>query len=209
MQNFWCVVPPANLGNSMKLDASYWNSRYEDGTTGWDIGYVSTPLKSYFDQLTSKSLNILIPGGGNAYEAEYLYRLGFDHVYVVDISKKALENLAFRVPDFPKDQLILGDFFALQKEFDLIIEQTFFCALDPSLRLQYAEKMHALLIPDGKLVGLLFNVPLNKSEPPFGGNKAEYLSYFEPLFEIEVMEVAYNSIPPRKDRELFIKLTKK
>lgn len=193
----------------MKLDASYWNSRYEEGTTGWDIGYVSTPLKTYFDQLTSKSLHILIPGGGNAYEAEYLYHLGFNHVYVVDISKKALENLTHRVPNFPKDQLILGDFFTLQKEFDLIIEQTFFCALDPTLRSNYAEKMHSLLKPNGKLVGLLFNVPLNISEPPFGGNKDEYLSYFKPLFEIELMEAAYNSIPPRKDSELFIKLRRR
>jgi methyl halide transferase len=193
----------------MKLDSSYWNSRYEQGTTGWDIGEIATPLKIYFDQLSPKSLKILIPGGGNSYEAEYLFRQGFTNVYVIDLSQKALENFSNRVPGFPKEHLLQGDFFLLNKTFDIIIEQTFFCALHPSLRSRYAEKMHSLLKSNGKLVGLLFNVPLNTDEPPFGGNKAEYLSYFEPLFEIEIMEEAHNSIPSRKNRELFIKLRKK
>lgn len=193
----------------MKLDPSYWNLRYEQGTTGWDIGDISTPLKTYFDQLTNKSLYILIPGGGNSYEAEYLFHQGFTNVFVIDMSQKALENFSKRVPEFPKEQLIQGDFFALNQEFDIIVEQTFFCAIDPSLRSLYAEKMYALLKSNGKLVGLLFNVPLNTEEPPFGGSKTEYLSYFEPLFEIGIMEEAYNSIASRKNRELFIKLQKR
>lgn len=32
------------------------------------------PLKVYFDQLTNKDLKILIPGGGNSHEAEYLLK---------------------------------------------------------------------------------------------------------------------------------------
>lgn len=200
---------PENSVNNMKLDPSYWNLRYEQGTTGWDIGDISTPLKTYFDQLTNKNLHILIPGGGNSYEAEYLFHRGFTNVYVIDMSQKALENFSKRVPEFPKEQLIQGDFFTLHQEFDIIVEQTFFCAIDPSLRPLYAEKMYALLKSNGKLVGLLFNVPLNTDEPPFGGNKTEYLSYFESLFEIEIMEETYNSIPPRKNSELFIKLRKR
>ena len=69
--------------------------------------------------------------------------------------------------------------------------------------------MHQLLMPDGKLVGLLFNIPLNNDNPPFGGNKEEYLSLFEERFKIEKMEIAYNSIPQRAENELFFKLQKK
>jgi hypothetical protein len=90
----------------------------------------------------------------------------------------------------------------------LVIEQTFFCALDPSLRRAYAEKMHEILNPGGRLVGLLFDDPLFSDHPPFGGSKQVYLPYFEDLFEIEVMEKAYNSIAPRAGRELFISLRK-
>jgi hypothetical protein len=57
----------------MKFDKSYWEEKFIKNETGWDIGYVSTPLKEYFDQLTNKDLKILIPGSGNGYEAEYLF----------------------------------------------------------------------------------------------------------------------------------------
>ncbi|MCB0780847.1 MAG: SAM-dependent methyltransferase, partial [Flavobacteriales bacterium] len=53
----------------MDLDRDFWQQRYADGTTGWDLGAVSPPLKAYFDQLTDKDLRILIPGGGRSYEA--------------------------------------------------------------------------------------------------------------------------------------------
>ncbi|MDA0176356.1 MULTISPECIES: methyltransferase domain-containing protein [Mesoflavibacter] len=193
----------------MDLSEKYWDTRYKIDDIAWDLGQVSPPLKDYFDQLVDKNLKILIPGCGNSYEAEYLFNNGFKNVFVVDVSKTALANLAQRVPNFPKDQLIHQDFFSLNSTFDLIIEQTFFCAINPSLRSTYAKKVESLLVPDGKLVGLLFNAPLNNDKPPFGGNKAEYLNYFNPYFKINTIEEAHNSITPRMGRELFIQFHKK
>ncbi len=187
-----------------KLDQDFWTNKYQNQDMGWDIGYISTPLKEYIDQLENKDLKILIPGGGNSYEAEYLYKLGFKNVFVVDISVVPFENLLQREPNFPKENLILKDFFQLQGKYDLILEQTFFCALDPSLRKKYVEKIHELLTKDGKLVGLLFDAPLNETKPPFGGNKALYQAYFKTLFSFKYFETAYNSIPPRQGKELFI-----
>ena len=193
----------------MDLNKNFWDLRYQNNEIGWDIGYISTPLKKYIDQLTDKNIKILIPGGGNSYEAEYLHNLDFKNVFVVDISPTALTNLKSRVPDFPKNHLINIDFFKLNNSFDLILEQTFFCALTPKLRDNYVLKMNQLLRPNGKLVGLLFNIPLNKDRPPFGGTKKEYLSYFKTYFKIEIMELSYNSISERTNIELFIKLIKK
>ncbi len=193
----------------MDLNKNFWDLRYQNNEIGWDIGYISTPLKKYIDQLTDKNIKILIPGGGNSYEAEYLHNLDFKNVFVVDISPTALTNLKSRVPDFPKNHLINIDFFKLNNSFDLILEQTFFCALTPKLRDNYVLKMNQLLRPNGKLVGLLFNIPLNKDRPPFGGTKKEYLSYFKNYFKIEIMELSYNSISERTNNELFIKLIKK
>lgn len=193
----------------MNYYEAFWNHKYLSGETGWDIGHVSTPIKEYIDQLSDKDLKILIPGGGNSYEAEYLFENGFNNVFVVDISSIPLKNLAERIPSFPKENLLHADFFELEDTFDLILEQTFFCALDPSLREAYTDKMHQLLKPDGKLVGLLFNIPLNDDKPPFGGNKDEYEKLFSEKFKIEKMETAYNSIPPRAGNELFFKLRKK
>lgn len=191
------------------LDAKYWEERYLGNQLGWDIGYPSTPLKTYFDQIEDKSLKILIPGAGNAYEAEYLHQLGFQNVFVVDLAPSALTNLQERVPDFPADHLIEGNFFDHQATYDLIIEQTFFCALHPDLRSNYAIHMNRCLKPGGKLVGVLFEDDLFTDHPPYGGYRDEYRSYFEDHFRIRTMERCYNSIEPRQDRELFIILEKK
>ncbi len=193
----------------MMLDENFWDSRYQSDNTGWDLGRISTPLKEYFDQLNNKDLKILIPGGGNSYEAEYLHNKGFTNVYVVDLSKTALKNIQKRILSFPNEHLIHANFFELQDTFDLIIEQTFFCAINTDLRPKYAIKASELLNPKGKLVGLFFNVPLYDNRPPFGGNKEEYIPYFQPYFNLEIIEPCYNSVSERKDQELFIKFIKK
>ena len=196
----------------MIIDKKYWNDRYRSNQTGWDIGHISQPIKEYLDQLTNKNIAILIPGCGNAYEAEYLLKSGFKNITLVDFSELAVENLLQRFKEPAKEnkiKIVLSDFFEMNSHFDLIIEQTFFCALDPSLRKKYATKMHTLLNHNGKVAGLLFSFPLTYEGPPFGGSIEEYQKYFREFFEIQTMDICYNSIQPRKDRELFFILKKK
>lgn len=185
---------------------AYWTKRYYEENTGWDIGRPSLPLQTYIDQLADKQLKILIPGAGNAYEAEYLHQRGFEHVIVLDISKYPLEKFHHRVPGFPESQLLHSDFFALEDKYDLILEQTFFCSLEPTVenRGAYAKKMNALLHPGGKLVGVWFKHPLTAdARRPYGGSKEEYRNYLAPYFQERVFEDCYNSIPPRMGNELF------
>jgi thiopurine S-methyltransferase len=192
----------------MSLDRNYWEGRYHAGETGWDLGGPSTPLKEYLDQLENKDLKILIPGGGRAWEAEYAHRQGFRNVVVIDLTDAPFKDLLSRCPDFPQEHLIVGDFFQHEGTYDRILEQTFFCALDPALRAAYVERMHALLNPGGKLVGLLFNDTLNSDRPPFGGFAADYITLFAAWFDRYSLEPCYNSIPPRAGRELWLKATK-
>lgn len=189
------------------LSAEFWNNRYDTGQIGWDLGAPSTPLKTYFDQLVDKDLKILIPGAGNAYEAEYLHQLGFINVYVVDIAANAINSFHNRYPSFPQEQLIHADFFELEGSFDLIIEQTFFCAIDPKLRQAYVRKVHELLADNGKLIGLLFDKHF-EGGPPFGGSTVEYQQLFTPVFKKVVISPCYNSIQPRQGAEAFIKMIK-
>lgn len=186
------------------LSKDYWNNRYAENTTGWNIGKVSTPLKAYIDQLINKSSSILIPGGGNGHEAIYLSENGFTNITIVDISPIAIASLKeiFEQKGITTIQLICTDFFEFKGSYDLIIEQTFFCALDPQLREAYIKKMAELLKADGKLVGLLFNTDF-KVSPPFGGNHLDYQEQFAKHFEIIKMEPCYNSIAPRSGNELF------
>jgi len=187
----------------------FWSSRYKEGNTGWDIGYISTPIKEYVDQLSNKNLKILIPGAGNSYEAEYLFKNGFRNIWICDIAAQPIRNLKERLPEFPEDQIIHGDYFEIEEQFDLILEQTFFCALPVDRRKDYASKTSEILNHKGRICGVLFDFELTTEGPPFGGSKEEYLVYFKPFFEIEVLERCYNSIKPRQGKELFFKFIKK
>jgi hypothetical protein len=193
---------------NMQDDSKYWDNKYAENSTGWNIGFISTPLKEYFDQLNNKKIRILIPGAGNAYEAEYLHEKGFDNVFILDWSEHAVDNFIERYPSFPAENIYIEDFFEHRGEYDLIIEQTFFCSVHPSKRQEYADKVYELLKPRGRLAGLLFDDPLYNERPPYGGSKKEYEQYFKKNFKFMVFETAYNSIKPRAGRELFINLEK-
>ncbi|HAD78530.1 MAG TPA: SAM-dependent methyltransferase [Flavobacteriaceae bacterium] len=192
----------------MELNENFWNDKYITNQTGWDLKATSTPLKEYIDQLEDKNIRILIPGCGNAYEAEYLLEQGFTNITLIDISEIVVEKIKEKFKHNPNIKVLHQDFFELDGEFDLILEQTFFCALDPKLRQSYSIKMNELLAENGKLVGVLFNREFGNNTPPFGGDKTEYQTYFNDYFDFKVMENCYNSIPPRAGNELFINLKK-
>ncbi len=185
------------------LNADYWNSRHEAGDTPWNIKMPSPPITSYIDQLKDKNISILIPGAGHSHEASYLIDHGFENITVCDISEVAIQNMKLQMNTRILINYLNIDFFAIAGTFDLIIEQTFFCAIDPVLRSKYVDKMSTLLKPDGKLVGVLFGIEFPHNGPPFGGHISEYKSLFTQKLHIQTMEICYNSIHQRRGNELF------
>lgn len=192
-----------------KLDQAFWNNRWEVGKTGWDIGYASPAIVSYFKNIEDKESQILIPGCGNAYEAEELLALGFKNITILDISSEAVKRLKEKFKDCKQIEIICHDFFEHDAQYDFIVEQTFFCALTPNLRGNYVKKMYKLLRNQGKLVGLLFNKKFNREGPPFGGCKSEYQELFSQSFQLNKIEICEDSIPQRQEAELFIEFIKK
>lgn len=192
------------------LNQHYWDLRYEQNQLGWDLGAVSPPLKAYFDQLEDRSLKILIPGGGNSYEAEYLMQQGFTNVTVVDISEVVIGYLRQRFAIYLDSGLTLvhQDFFEHQGQYDLIVEQTFFCALAPAIRADYVQRMEQLLSEKGKLMGVLFDRDF-VGGPPFGGHREEYRSLMSTTLKVLTMEPCYNSVSPRMGSEVFFIAQKK
>jgi thiopurine S-methyltransferase len=193
----------------MENTQEFWQKRWLNNKTGWDIGYAAPPITDYIDTITDKNVKILIPGAGNAYEAEYLHKNGFTNVYVMDIAPKPLENFKERVKDFPGEHLLNEDFFKHTGQYDLIIEQTFFIAIEPELRGKYAFKMRELLKFGGHLTGLLiFKNEPSPGGPPYVDTKEEYLRHFEGVLNIQKFEIAQNSIKPRAGWEVFIDMVK-
>jgi methyl halide transferase len=193
-----------------KFSPTYWDQNYSSGNKiGWDIGYPSTPIKEYIDQLSDKNISILVPGAGNGYEVEYLFKNGFKQVHYMDFAPTAIENFKQRVPDFPEEQVITDDFFNHSGKYNLIIEQTFFSSLPKEKRIDYVQKIKSLLDENGKFMALLFIHDFGKDNPPFGGTETEYANLFRPCFNFIHFKTAYNSIKPRSGRELFLLLIKK
>ncbi len=191
------------------MDKSFWESRWQEKKTGWDIGYANPAICNFMEQYPNKDAAILIAGCGNAYEAEFLIKNGFTNITLIDIAETAVKNLQEKFKAEKSIRILCEDYFEHNDSYDVLIEQTFFCAINPSQRANYARKAHSLLNENGILTGVLFNREFEKAGPPFGGTKTEYVEYFKPYFDFKIFETCYNSIPQRQGSELFINLTKK
>ncbi len=191
------------------LNQQYWDSQWQQHNTRWDIGYPAPAIAQYMDQYPNKKAKILIPGCGNAYEAEYLLKKGFEDITLLDIAPTAARQLSDKFTGKNAINVICSDFFMHEGQYDLLIEQTFFCAIPPEKRSEYAQQAAQLLNKDGKMAGLLFDKTFEHEGPPFGGSSDLYKSIFEPYFYFKTIDKCHNSIEPRKDAELFIILLKK
>lgn len=94
------------------LDQNYWDERWQKNETGWDIGQASPAIVEYMKQYPNKNANILIPGCGNAYEAEFLIASGFTNITLIDIAPKAVEALKAKFTDKAQVKVLCEDFFS-------------------------------------------------------------------------------------------------
>jgi SAM-dependent methyltransferase len=190
--------------------AAYWDARYVNGETGWDLGSPSPAFMDFFSSISNKEMAVLIPGCGNAHEAAWLMESGFAQVTVLDIAPSAIHSLRARFHAVEGKQLTIvqADFFEWEGQYDLIFEQTFFCALHPDKRPAYVRQMHKLLRPNGLLIGLLFNRSFDAS-PPYGGSIDEYQALFEPYFNKVQLLPTSMSVQPRQGTELWMEWQKK
>ncbi len=187
-----------------RLDQAFWEAHWQNRSTGWDIGYPAPAIVQYMSQYADKDAAILIAGCGNAHEAEWLLAHGFGRITLLDIAPKAVERLEEKFASAGGVRVLCEDFFEHRGQYDLMLEQTFFCAIPPERRPEYVAQAAALLRPGGRIVGLLFDRIFENPGPPFGGRKDAYRALFEPLFRIHTLDACYNSIPPRAGAEVFV-----
>jgi len=183
----------------MALDKTYWENRYEQGSTGWDTGGITTPIKEYIDQLKNQNLSILIPGSGPSHEAEYIHKKGFQNIHIIDLSELVIKKFKERYPEFPNKNIHIQNIFKHSNQYDIIIEQTCFCALEPKLRNKYLKHIKSLLKPNGKFLGVLFqHKKLSETDgPPFGGDlsyyKIQLSQEWEMNFGFLLVKILFNS----------------
>jgi cyclopropane fatty-acyl-phospholipid synthase-like methyltransferase len=145
-----------------------WESRYQQGQTGWDRGAPSPNLDYWLDADLLTPCRILIPGCGNGHEVIALAEKGFD-VTAIDIAPSPINNLKKALDAKQLNAtLIQADFFTWvpEQQFDAIYEQTSLCALPPERWQAYEACLHNWLTLRGKLFAQFMQTG-KEDGPPF------------------------------------------
>lgn len=147
----------------------------------------------YFDTITPSPLLIkyieegkipkgkaLVPGCGRGYDVTAL--ASADRLVTgLEISSTAMTAAQTRLTKLVEEEgylyaaqtsFSLQNFFDLNPEkddekFDFVYDYTFLCALDPSLRYSWAQKMQEIIKPGGEVLTLIFPIVEKVGGPPF------------------------------------------
>ena len=203
------------MSQENRLDARFWEDRYQDNLTPWDLGGPAVPLVDFLASpqapVTGK---VVVPGCGRGHDALYLAEHGFE-VTGLDFAPSAVEycrqeaharGLADRAHFEQHDLFRLPPSF--NASFDYAVEHTCFCAIDPALRPHYARVIHDILKPGGKLWAI-FWAHNREGGPPYRTSAGEVRRLFSPLFEIEQLEPVRRWHSRRNGDELWGVLTRK
>ncbi len=192
---------------------NFWNQKYNNNDAQWDTGAPTPIFVNWSKTLKNSRKKILIPGCGKGHDAIFLARKNHD-IYAVDFSSKAISFLKKKSKENKVSlNAICKDFFQLNQyygEMDIILEYTFFCAINPNLRLKYIKETSRLLKNGGLFVALLLpiNKNINEGGPPYGLELDKTIKQFEKYYKVLQCKKSHLSIKPRLDSEIFVIMRK-
>ena len=187
-------------------ESDAWNQRYVEGRTGWDLGGPPPALVRVI-AAQAPGRRVLVPGAGRGHDAIAWAEAGHQ-VVAIDFAPLAVaaarENAAARGLVIEVRE---ADIFALPGElagsFDLVWEQTCFCAIPTERRGDYVQAMAAVLKPGGRIVALLWNHG-RTGGPPFDVRREDVEGLFPPAFVVERIEAVPDSAAGREPEILAV-----
>jgi methyl halide transferase len=186
-----------------------WEQLYRRGETPWEKGSPHPALIQWLNK-NPLSGSVLVPGCGFGHDVRALSAAGAE-VLGLDISPFAIAT-ARAFPRSGQESYILADFFdpgAMRGKFDWIFEHTFFCAIQPERRGEYASRIKALLEPGGRFLAIFFlNPDHDEDGPPYGCHLDELDALFSPTFQLVSDRDDLPTHPGREGRELLRMLVK-
>jgi SAM-dependent methyltransferase len=190
--------------NFMAEDEYDWQGLYEANDMRWDLGEVAPPFIKLMEAGKLPAGKVLIPGCGRGHEVMYLAQNGFD-VTGVDFAEGATSYLEKTLKERNLNgRAVNHDFFELDDShtgfYDFVLEHTFFCAINPSLRSDYSQTVARILKPGGKLIGLFYNTG-EESGPPHNTTREDIESIFSESFTIQELGKTPWSIERRSGKE--------
>lgn len=187
----------------------YWEASYQSGEMGWDL-HGHTPVFDDWINAYNKELSICVLGAGNGWDAINFATKGHN-VTAVDFAESAVLNMnKLAELNGVKINPLQMDIFDLKKEykdhFDIVLEYTCYCAIDPARRTDYIDVVSHILKPQGEFVALLFPLDKNMEDggPPFAVDLESTIALFSNHLTLVKKEKSLLSISPRKEREIFV-----
>ena len=190
--------------NEKEYSKEDWQGHYESNDLGWDLGEVAPPFVQLWKEEKLPVGKVLVPGCGRGHEVVFLAENGFE-VTAIDFSEGAITHLENALKERNlKGRVLHQDFFSLDDShdgvYDLVLEQTFFCAIAPRQRQDYALNVARILKPGGMLVGLFYHTD-KEGGPPYNTTREDIESSFSKNFEIQQLDKTSLSAEQRKDKE--------
>jgi len=159
--------------------SAHWENMWSAGLQpgqAFDVGTASATLLGCLarnNYAVRSGMRALVPGCGRAYDALALAAHGFDEVVALDLAPTAVASASSFLAQSKdaaagKVAAAEGDFFKHEGQYDFIWDCTFLCALDPSVREQWAARQRMLLAPGGTLAACVFPIAPGKvGGPPY------------------------------------------
>ncbi len=190
----------------------YWDSKYGDGHTPWDLGQPAPVFKRLIDSGQFEPGSMIVLGAGRGFDARLFAKNGFE-VTAVDFAPQAVEAMRSLQDAHAPVQILQEDIFSLpyklNHSFDYLLEHTCFCAINPEQREGYFDLVSRLLKPGGIYTALAFPIGTRPGGPPFTVSPDNMIDALRDRgFSLQRREQPHDSVPSRQGIEELIVLAK-
>jgi len=183
----------------------FWEEIYQAGRAGWDLGGPTPTLHRLLESGEIKPGRVIVLGAGRGHDARDWARHGFQ-VTAVDFAADAVAAMRDLADPAAPTEIVQADIFALppklNHKFDVVLEYTCFCAINPARRDEYASVVARLIKPGGTYAALLFPLDQHVGGPPFAVSIDEALTLFRKRkFRLKRREIPADSVWQRHGLE--------
>mmetsp|Transcript_1518 Transcript_1518/g.2514 ORF Transcript_1518/g.2514 Transcript_1518/m.2514 type:complete len:270 (+) Transcript_1518:18-827(+) len=205
------TFPEVTKAMSSELNNPRWAAMWDNGLAPGQAFDALTPsplLVKYVNEGLVPTGRALVPGCGRGYDVTFLATkerqvLGLDIAETAVSAARARLNSLSDSECEKKENAVFSttSFFDLDPDdatkdskenarFDFVYDYTFLCALDPTVRKDWATQMSKVINPGGELLTLIFPIrPPDDRGPPFAVTLELYRELLEPVgFECLLLE---------------------
>ncbi len=191
--------------------SEWWTQVYQEEIhPGWDLKIPHPAFVDTFPRMKQPRSRVLILGAGEGHDAAYFAEKGH-LVNAVDFSEEALMRARSHYGQLPINFLHADAFnlpIQFDKNVDILVEHTFYCAIPPEKRHQLVQTWNRCLISGGLLMGVFFATE-KRTGPPYGATEWEIRERIQRDYHILFWGRWRQSPGRRQGKELFVLAQKK